>query len=100
MMTIALDGDQLTIALSGDVDATTAYLPYEAAVEQFDEHEIREVVIDLAEVTFADSTALGTLVRIRDHAVEHGATCHLSNVPDHLRMLLNITGLDQTLEIS
>lgn len=99
MMDIAIQDSTLTITLSGDVDSRTAYEPYEAAVAAFEDHELTSVIIDLGAVTFADSTALGTLVRIREHAVEHGASCRLRNVPDDLRMLLNITGLDQALEI-
>jgi anti-sigma B factor antagonist len=52
------------------------------------------VVIDLAEVTFIDSTALGVLIGLRNSAQEINKQVILANVPRRVRRILALTGLD------
>ena len=92
-------GAELRMSWTDEVDARTAHEPYEFAVAAFEEHGISRVVIDLSGLTFADSTALGTLVRINELAGEHGGRLVLERVPSRIRSLLNMTGLDQTLTV-
>jgi anti-sigma B factor antagonist len=92
-------GTELRMNWTDEVDARTAHEPYEFAVAAFEEHGITRVVIDLSGLTFADSTALGTLVRINELAGEHGGELVLTRVPERIRSLLNMTGLDQTLTV-
>ena len=93
-------GTELLMCWTDEVDARTAHEPYEYAVAAFEEHGITRVVIDLSELTFADSTALGTLVRINELAGQHGGQLVLDRVPPRIRSLLNMTGLDQTLTVA
>lgn len=102
-MTTALDGSTFTVTLSGDIDAETAYQPYEAVVAAFDDaakDAIRLVVLDVRDVGFTDSTALGTLVRINRHAAEEHARCEIRNAPPRLLRLLQMTGLDIDLTLT
>lgn len=51
------------------------------------------LVLDLARVDFADSSALNALVRLRNLALESGVTPVLRDVPASVVSLLGIAGL-------
>ena len=58
-----------------------------------------EVEIDLAEVTFIDSSGLGALVRLRKEAEAKNASLHLINVSAATDRLLQLTGLTEFFDI-
>ncbi len=94
-MRSTLDGDVLTIALDGHIDADVAYQPYEemAARTGQDGNGITKVILDVGGVIFADSTALGTMVRMNEHAHDVGVSLEVHNTPPRLRRLLDMTAL-------
>lgn len=51
------------------------------------------VEIDLADITFLDSSGLGALVRLHKEAEAQGVSLHLSNVSAAADRLLRLTGL-------
>src|SRR5262245_44082883 len=53
-----------------------------------------DVVVDLAGVTFIDSTALGVLVGAQKSAHNAGFTLSLSGQSEFVRRLLTVAGLD------
>ena len=55
--------------------------------------DVDAVVIDLAGVTFMDSTGLSALVQIRNEALRLDKHLDLDNVPQQVRQILTITGL-------
>lgn len=58
-----------------------------------------ELVIDLAQLLFIDSSGLGTLVGCWRRAQQAGASLVLTDPSDDVAMTLEITGLDQVLPI-
>ncbi len=52
-----------------------------------------EVVADLSEVTFADSSGIGALIAIHQAATDRGARFVLAAPSRHVRQLLEMTGL-------
>lgn len=52
-----------------------------------------DLVLDLGEVTFIDSSGLGALVRIRKSAAEKGVSLRLVNVPASVSRIFDLTGL-------
>ncbi|MEY2437031.1 MAG: hypothetical protein QOF97_1867 [Acidimicrobiaceae bacterium] len=48
-----------------------------------------DVVIDLRDVTFIDSNGVGVLA----HAVRGGATLAIGDAPQHVRRVIQLTGL-------
>ena len=56
-----------------------------------------DLVIDLGDVTFMDSTGLGALVKIRNESIRLGKHIALANVPEQVRQILAITALDEAL---
>lgn len=57
------------------------------------------LVVDLAGVTFLDSTGLGVLVKALKHAREAGGWLHLVVTSDRIRKIFEITGLDASIPI-
>jgi anti-anti-sigma factor len=56
-------------------------------------------VIDLAKVTFMDSTGLGALVTIRNASHRLSKQLSLRSVPERVQKLLAVTGLDRAFVI-
>jgi anti-sigma B factor antagonist len=87
----------VTVQLSGDVDLAVKdelRAQLDAAAEQAD-----VVDIDLSKVNYADSTALGLIIALRNRLRERGGTVRLVSPSDRVRKLLNYAGLDQAFEI-
>ena len=87
----------VTVELSGDVDIAVKddlRARLEAAAEQSD-----SVDIDLSKVDYADSTALGLIIALRNRLRERGGAVRLVNPSGPVRKLLGYAGLDQVFEI-
>ena len=52
-----------------------------------------DVIIDLENVTFIDSTGIGLLAQ----ALSKGATLLLDGAPDHVKRVIELSGLNQPL---
>jgi anti-anti-sigma factor len=83
MAVIALSGE---IDLAGLEDLQNSVEPHLA--------EGQTVVLDLSEVTFADSTLLKVLVQARGKAGEVGGALLVRNPSDQVRQLLTLGELD------
>jgi anti-anti-sigma factor len=82
-----LDSGILVYALAGDIDmGAVDVLAFAAPLDT-----VRAVVVDLADVTFFDSTALNALLKLRARAQERGIGVHLVAVPATTMRLLAIT---------
>jgi anti-sigma B factor antagonist len=55
--------------------------------------ESKLIVVDLAELTYVDSTGLGALVRLSVSARQHGCEFRLLHLGKQLRNLLKLTNL-------
>jgi anti-sigma B factor antagonist len=87
----------MLVRLSGDVDLAVkdkVQALLDAASQQSD-----RVDVDLSEVDYADSTALGLLITLRKRLQERGGELRLVAPSDRVRRLLQIAGLDQVFEI-
>lgn len=86
-----------TVELSGDVDIAVKEelrARLDAAAEQSN-----RVDIDLSKVEYADSTALGLIIGLRNRLRERGGNVRLVAPSERVRKLLNYAGLDQAFEI-
>ena len=59
------------------------------------EMEIPKIIIDMSELTFADSTFLSVMVFIWKRITEKGGQMVLAAVPDEIAQILSCTKLDQ-----
>ena len=89
------EGDDLgVVSVGGEVDIFTAPQFKECMVELLDSG-VRRLVIDLSEVTFIDSTALGVLIGgvRRVHGVGGAMALVVTSRP--VERVLGVTGLDR-----
>jgi len=86
-----------TVEFSGDIDIAVKdelRARLDAASEQSD-----CVDIDLSKVDYADSTALGLIIALRNKLRERGGKVRLIAPSVRMRKLLGYAGLDQAFEI-
>lgn len=90
-------GDTWEIRVSGeiDVDATDQLLGRAVAALNGCDH----LRLDLAGVTFMDSSGLGILLQIRRHAIDTGKLLTLRSLGPGTHRLLEVVGLKQLFEV-
>ncbi len=89
-----LGKDVFAVVLVGEVDL---YKAPELSVElgRVIDAGAREVVIDLIDTTFVDSTALGVLLEARNELVSRGGRLVLANENQTVRRALEVTRLEE-----
>lgn len=92
------DGERLTLAMSGEIDMATAPILRSSLEKAASESEPR-VVVDLAAVTFMDSSGLGVLATAHQSLEEAGRRLILRGPQGTVRRVLNVSGLDQAIDI-
>jgi anti-anti-sigma factor len=60
---------------------------------------VKTILIDCQNVTFMDSSGLGALVMILKNVREIGGKLALCSIIDQIRMLLELTSMDNILEV-
>ena len=90
-----LDGESV-LYVAGEIDMATAPALRDAALQALVEHG-PSLTLDLGGVTFMDSTGLHVLVGTYRRVRAHGGTFAMRHVPDIVRKLLRVTGLDEVL---
>ena len=98
-MTVTKEGRDTVLALAGDLDVYTATRLRERLVDLIGNTRIN-LVVDLAELVFVDSTGLGTLVDGMTRVRRAGGTMALRSPTPAVRRVLNITGLGRVLPVS
>ena len=91
-------GDDLVIAVAGDVDMHTAprLRSFVQEAVALDAGAAR-VVVDLGDVPFLDSSGMGALLASKRIAEGSGAAFVLRRPSDRLRSLLRVTALERIL---
>ena len=84
-MTGVVDGDHVTVTVTGEVDMATAGALYAAATPG----EASTATVDLRAVTFFDSAAIHALLRLAEH---YGERLTVRPSPQ-VRRVLEISGL-------
>jgi anti-sigma B factor antagonist len=86
-------GSTVRFGLYGELDIATIGEARDAIMAALHEHALSAIVLDLQQVTFIDSTAIGQLVACHKAAAVCGATLILENVAPLPRRQLWATGL-------
>jgi anti-sigma B factor antagonist len=93
-MTRADEPPAEVVTVAGDVDLATAEDLTRHGRDALDRLDAgRPLVLDVAGVTFIDSSGLTALVRLRRAAAEKGSQVRLRAVPHSMRRLLELSGL-------
>lgn len=92
------EGDCLVISLMEQrLDAVIAANFRETLVDRID-HGCRNIVLDLAQVGFMDSSGLGALVFVLKHLVHKGGRLHICGVTPGVMAVLKLTRMDRVLK--
>jgi anti-anti-sigma factor len=90
------DGQQLTIAIKGRFDFST-HQDFRGAYEK--DTQAKRFVVDLKDTTYLDSSALGMLLLLRDHAGGERADVQLINCNSDVRKILDISNFAKLFKI-
>ena len=87
------------VRLSGELDMGSVDAARELLNAAIAGATVPTVIVDLGDVTFADSSALGMLLDAKRRADADGVDLVLANVPQQLQRILEMTSLDSILDI-
>ncbi|MDQ4071177.1 MAG: STAS domain-containing protein [Actinomycetota bacterium] len=88
-----LDHGEATVALTGELDMSTAPELSRSLSEVLDHHP-QQVTLELADLAFIDSTGLTLIVRTSNRLQENRAALRLAHATPPVRRVLEIVGLD------
>jgi anti-sigma B factor antagonist len=92
------DAGEASLAVTGEIDMMTAESLYERASSLVAD-DTRLLVLDMGGVTFCDSLGVAALVRIFRHSSGLGCRLRLTNLHGPVAHVIQISGLDQVLEV-
>lgn len=93
----AADENQLTIAIDGRFDFS-AHQEFRAAYENT-EHKPERYCVDMQLAHYLDSSALGMLLLLRDHAGGDKAQITIENCSPDVKKILTISNFEQLFSI-
>ena len=93
------DDGAVTVAVEGELDIATAPR-LEAALIDVERNGTRELVVDLANVRFMDSSGLRSLLSARRRAEGAGRALRLVNVPPDVARVFDVTGVGRIFDIA
>ena len=91
--------DAVVLRAVGEVDVSTAPA-LRRHLDELIQRGHRDIVVDLTDVDFLDSTGLGVLVGRLKLLRSQGGELRLTGARDRVHKVLVITGLDKVFEIS
>jgi anti-anti-sigma factor len=94
----AADSKALTIKIQGRFDFS-AHQEFRDAYEKSKE-DPSEYVVDMKETTYLDSSALGMLLLLRDHAGGDNSSIRIVNCNPDVKKILTISNFEQLFSIS
>jgi anti-anti-sigma factor len=89
-----------TVTLVGRFDFTLHKEFREATQRMLEENELKQIEIDLKDVDYLDSSALGILLLLKDRATQRGAQITITGCRDNIRQILEIANFNKLFNIS
>lgn len=93
-------GGRSVFHLRGDLDYATTGTLRTPGVQALTTEGCRAITLDLADVTFVDSSGLGVLVELSNAARGNGVHMELVNAPTSVRRVIEIAGLANILGLT
>jgi anti-sigma B factor antagonist len=81
------------LVVAGEIDMATSDALAGALRDAIATEHAKEVAVDLAGVTFIDSSGIRALVVAQDDATERGVAIYVTKPHAHVRRVLELTGL-------
>lgn len=97
-ISVADEGGVTVLAVSGDLDMSTAPQLLDAGFTALDAGRLN-LVVDLSKVTFCDSSGLGAFVRLKKRVDAADGRFALAGPPPTVRTILNVTGLAEVVGV-
>ena len=91
-------GDGSELALSGDLDMSATFV-LEPILDRVLAGAPGELVLDLAEVPFVDSSGLGLLIATHERANRAGVDMAIAGAGPEIQRVFHIAGLDGVLPV-
>ncbi|EJM57022.1 anti-anti-sigma regulatory factor (antagonist of anti-sigma factor) [Pseudomonas sp. GM49] len=95
---VSPDGQKLTISVKGRFDFGK-HQEFRESYERLDKKP-DSIVVDLKDATYLDSSALGMLLLLRDHAGGDDSDVRVVNSSIDVRKILAISNFDKLFDIS
>jgi anti-anti-sigma factor len=93
-------GGVAQIALAGELDMSATFQLEPELDRLLDARDVREIVLDLGDVEFVDSSGMGLLMATLDRTRESNTRVALVSVRPEVRRVFQIAGLDEVLPLS
>jgi len=93
----SVKGDELTIAVEGRFDFS-AHQEFRDAYEDA-QINVSQYIIDMSKATYLDSSALGMLLLLRDHAGGESANVKIIHCNADVKKILTISNFEQLFTI-
>lgn len=97
---VELDGSTVILRLHGELDLATADQLRRSIHTVLVEHDPHRLLLDVAELAFADSSGLSVLVWAHKQLTSRDHQLRLHHPQRHIRRILHVTGLDTRLHIT
>ncbi len=97
LSSVSADGKELTIHVKGRFDFST-HQDFRNAYENAPA-DMQSYTVDLREATYLDSSALGMLLLLRDHAGGDGKRVRIINCNPDVKKILAISNFEQLFSI-
>ena len=95
---VAADGGGVVVTLRGELDLASAP-DLQRQLQALLDRPVERLTLDLAGLTFLDSSGLGALYRTRQAAAQDGVPLRLQAVPDHVVQVLRVTSMASLFEV-
>ncbi len=93
----SVSGNELTVQVEGRFDFS-AHQEFRDAYEKSDD-SVKSYVIDMSKATYLDSSALGMLLLLRDHAGGDTAQVRITRCNQDVKKILTISNFEQLFSI-
>jgi anti-anti-sigma factor len=87
-----IDDRHAEACLQGELDLANAPLLRNELLALIDAG-LDTITLDLAELTFVDSSGIAVLVVVRKHALDHDTEFHVTSVQPHVQRVLESSGV-------
>jgi anti-sigma B factor antagonist len=92
------DAEHAQLSLRGELDMSSSPV-LTRELELVESHHPKEILLDLAELSFMDVSGLRTILDAARRARKVGSSVVIANPLPHIVRLLELTAIDQTLEV-
>ncbi len=97
-MEIRVDGKYLIVALSGELDVESSQ-KMKNDVRKKISSETSNIVIDLTNVNYVDSSGLGTLIALQKDARFNGGSLCIVGASQQIKRVMKMTNLDKLFQL-